>query len=915
MFRLVILFLIDSVYSLSDPRCPFQSCDSIYTQYKTCRITCIDHNFPDRGNTVTQIEEIHFKNFKNIPSYAFSDLEIQRMYLACQSLEQIDKNTFQNITSLNYLYLNGIANLSLFSNGQLSPLKKMTSSLNIERSNLNNETLFTFLESIRSWSRLYSLSLTNNNLSNFRFNFTQGFSGLTKLQLSNNQIEHFNIESYKIAYLYLDSNRIKSLSSIMFEQIPNLIHFDLSNNQIEKFELKFKMNSLMNLVLTGNRIKILENRTFEYVAKLEDLYLSNNLITQIENGTFCILDKLTYLVLSSNSLNSVNLNCLETIYYLELQNSNLSGLVTQARLGNPQNLFYLDLGYNKIDFLDLDEMKNLKSLFLNGNYLKNLSNKTLQAIPNVRTLSLKQNFLSEIKTQDFESNKHLTELNLGYNQIEEVQFPELDNLGILDLSFNKLSEVKRFTFNNLKILRELFLHSNLITKIASKSFEKNTNLKVLLLNNNSLTTIPDISKLSNLSNLDLRSNRIRSLSNNAFERALNEANQSNSRISINLLGNNISIFSSKTFCSKYTYSLGFEGIEIWLDSIDQMNICLLKQIVSDDSKIYSNSKINCTYKAFGKYLNISLIENYPNSTVCQNDSIDFEECSKLSNFKCPKEADIIRHTTWITGDPHVYSYKNKYELCTLGSQVICFQYRNYTLLCTDEQVGQSATALTELKFIYTNENASNITYTANKTHFPKYFDNYKQKIDGIGNDSLVELINYFNGTKIFYINESKTHIFISRYDVYYSVTVRATHETYSESTGVLYEGCGSIKNERVKRNSLPKNLIDTCESECNKINFTIVDENMPEGVIKEACSFDCTNWEADKAIKMINNSVSLMKVVNQSDNVRYGLPLLFDLETTTRDPNSPNSVSKILKNSLIQFNFMILFIFYFISKF
>ncbi|CAF1075160.1 unnamed protein product [Brachionus calyciflorus] len=116
----------------------------------------------------------------------------------------------------------------------------------------------------------------------------------------------------------------------------------------------------------------------------------------------------------------------------------------------------------------------------------------------------------------------------------------------------------------------------------------------------------------------------------------------------------------------------------------------------------------------------------------------YKECYSNSKFKCPKSDEQVRYTTWITGDPHLFSYKNKYELCSTGENAVCFQYRDFKILCSDFYAGGSnlqATVLTSLKFIYQAElgsvklnsviisDSEQVAYEANRTSFPNKFDN------------------------------------------------------------------------------------------------------------------------------------------------------------------------------------------------
>ncbi|CAF0935811.1 unnamed protein product, partial [Brachionus calyciflorus] len=228
--------------------------------------------------------------------------------------------------------------------------------------------------------------------------------------------------------------------------------------------------------------------------------------------------------------------------------------------------------------------------------------------------------------------------------------------------------------------------------------------------------------------------------------------------------------------------------------------------------------------------------------------------------------ELVRYTTWMTGDPHLFSYKNKYEFCSIGENAVCFQHRDFKILCSDFYAGGSnlkATVLTSLKFIYQVSDSEQVSFEANRTSFPNKFDNGFLNIydDQKSKNKLVELVNTQDGTKVIYIPYSNVHIFISQWNSYYTINLRTTHQTYSESTGLLYEGC-PLKEQLSSRKKRQTNQM--CASECSNIQFTTEDENMPEEIIRDACLFDC-NEIGIEAISMIKSMVKKAETLILSD--------------------------------------------------
>ncbi|RNA30956.1 slit -like protein [Brachionus plicatilis] len=674
-----------------------------------------------------------------------------------------------------------------------------------------------------------------------------------------------------------------------------------------------------------------------YAQLLISIDLENNTINSIEENSFCELKFIKLLKLSHNNLKSTSLYCLENLRFLYLSNVEYDGEIDQKKIGNPTSALLLDLSHNKIKKISLEKMARLKRLYLSSNELNDLTLDTIRAFPdltelyisknkfseqvlkkfnilkNLTYLYLSNNYLSKISSSDLEENKKLYRLEVDHNQIEYVRFPSLENMGIVNLGNNKLRQINEESFSNLIYLDELYIDSNKIEKIHAKAFKFNELLFKLDLSNNFLTTTPDIRMLSFLRILNLNNNKIAILPNNPFERYQWVKINIFSKITIDLRNNNISSYSSKSFCAQGTCSLGYLGFELLLDDINQMDKCLLSQLGSDgNSKIESSLQPSCEHLLMAKYKNIHLNGDM---SQCQNVSIDLEkECYSNSKFKCPKNEELVRYSTWITGDPHLYSYKNKYELCSTGQDAVCFQYGDFQLLCSDSLAGgsnQLATVLVKVKFIYQVSESVSVTYEANSTSFPDFFDNGKTIINK-NVDNVAVLSNTKDGMKAIYVPKANTHIFISRWNSYYSISLRSTHETYSQSTGYLYEGCRlqDQMNAGIKKENFE------CDSECSNIEISAVDENFPDEVIRDACLFDCheigTNSTA--MIKTMVENIKTFILSDSNTNAESSLTRITATITsqTKSDTTKENKGIHLIENKLLRFCmfFLTIYIFY-----
>ena len=151
------------------------------------------------------------------------------------------------------------------------------------------------------------------------------------------------------------------------------------------------------------------------------------------------------------------------------------------------------------DIKGIEKLKDLKELFLLGNFLEDLDG--IEVLENLEVLYLKLNYLGEINHINKLTN--LKELNLEDNGIKIIRgLDNLTNLEYLSLSYNEIEKIENL--ENLKNLRELYLDYNNIKEI--EGLEKLTNLKILCLNANEISEIKGLEELTNLDKLNLEDN-------------------------------------------------------------------------------------------------------------------------------------------------------------------------------------------------------------------------------------------------------------------------------------------------------------------------------------------------------------------------------------------------------------------------
>lgn len=246
-------------------------------------------------------------------------------------------------------------------------------------------------------------------------------------------------------------------------------------------------------------------------------------------------------------------------------------------------------------------------------------------------------------------------------------------------------------------------------------------------------------------------------------------------------------------------------IEIYIDSLQNLtNRCQFKQPQFDQMKLYVvKTALPCDLKSFAGYLNIFVYDNAQCPAWATTSIDDNCDASNYPEYMCDI-VPIVRKTTYVTGDPHVYSYKKEYEVCELGSSTssTLFQSPQMRIYGNDTRVTNAplnVTQLNSLKIEFTIDSMVH-TYYADQNMIDDYFDN---GTDGAGsvlkdvNSNWVvyflrtTLENVYNYYKEIYDHRTLTTISINRWETFYTVMVRAPHSYYESSSGILVNGCSS----------------------------------------------------------------------------------------------------------------------------
>ncbi len=362
---------------------------------------------------------------------------------------------------------------------------------------------------------------------------SRGFKTIPS-NLTNHKKLHVNLAGNKIKMIHrgqlnlpdcaaicLHSNKIKIIENSSFEHLFNLKILSLRGNKLNEIysQLWKGLIHLQELDLAENHIHFLGQATFALLQNLLKLWLGENKISQVSYQFIGLSSKLQHLDIAYNKIAFINdqmLFALKSLSILFLNNNrnlaNISATVF-SQLSNLEQLSLCKCSINDIDNKAFFNLGKLSELYIQQNKLKTISSSTLAGLYQVEILYADFNELKSIANYSFNDLRNLKTLKLDHNSLSDINqavWTGLSCLETLDLSWNNIQILVRNMFSLLIRCRRIYLQHNQIMKISEWA----------------------LNGLNNLFLFDIRDNRLRTLDENILDNDRKVTSTSSGRTSV-----------------------------------------------------------------------------------------------------------------------------------------------------------------------------------------------------------------------------------------------------------------------------------------------------------------------------------------------------------------------------------------------
>ncbi|OON98124.1 MAG: hypothetical protein ATN35_05785 [Epulopiscium sp. Nele67-Bin004] len=434
----------------------------------------------------------------------------------------VSNNNLSRLTGLNFVtYLEKLdisSNQRLINFTNFDELSYLTSLQELHANNLGIDNLSAFIN-----LPVNTLSVAENNIYDLTplMSYTTE-SALKVIDISSNSLNYTDygnaFENIYDKMYYTDI--ITALEAVDITVIDDKKH-DTAPRPSGATIVEFADKNVRDMVYSfGNTGDKLGNVTIDGIKNLTTLTIDKKVsgLGGLEHAS-----NLVQLVIKSDVEDLSILSEISNLATLSFINTEISNPEIISELTNLYNLNISSATFEDLSMLE--PLENLHYLILDNIGVSDLS--PLAMLSNVSDLVLSNITAEEIDVVNEMQN--LTSFTLMYSEVDTIQLTELENLQSISLTNNNINEVllhslpaltnrsvainsnqiNKFEVGNLPTLLELNLSNNGIQEFLAPAIDAKTGetgIMHLNLSENKLTTIGDISGLTNLTSLILTDN-------------------------------------------------------------------------------------------------------------------------------------------------------------------------------------------------------------------------------------------------------------------------------------------------------------------------------------------------------------------------------------------------------------------------
>ena len=294
----------------------------------------------------------------------------------------------------------------------------------------------------------------------------------------------------------------------------------LNNIQVLNDRELAHLHNLDILILNENQLSFLSSTCLEN-TKITQLYISQNVLKMFPNLT-AVSATLTHLDLSTNSINDIPCDSIQALPKLKTLNLEYNLIITVPGSCQPVplSLKNLDLKGNNISIVTntsfLGMTTTLMKVYFSQYSLKGSGDAFISQLPH-RTVHLHMDS-GDLTDDDLVCFKHksdmyyITSLRITSNNLETIPLLHGNSSRILitlDLQYNKITVVPLHVLDNLSSLKSLIINNNQLSHLPELTSLTNHPLLILSVFENDIQNV-SLAGLTSLEELNANSNLISS---------------------------------------------------------------------------------------------------------------------------------------------------------------------------------------------------------------------------------------------------------------------------------------------------------------------------------------------------------------------------------------------------------------------